>query len=112
MTKVSSCQNPLVTTLRPVNHCANRFRYVFGYTGYINHYRNNPVLNSEIKTLAALTTSLFWCIIFTLSALSWCLDYLLWDKAEALQYLAMSFVSDAAAMLVTGALLILVSVQN
>ncbi len=38
--------------------------------------------------------------------MSWCLDYLLWDKAEALQYLAMSFVSDAAAMLVTGALLI------
>ncbi len=63
------------------------------------------MFNSELKPLLRYHC-LFWSIIFTLSVFSWCLDYLLWDKAEALQYLAMSFVSDAAAMLVTGALLI------
>lgn len=49
---------------------------------------------------------LFWLIIFALSMLSWSLDFLIWQKAEALKYLGMSFISDAAAMLVTGALLI------
>ena len=62
------------------------------------------MLNAEIRPLLR-HHSLFWCIIFMFSALSWCLDFLIWHKAEALHYLGMSFVSDAAAWLVTGALL-------
>ena len=49
---------------------------------------------------------LFWFIIFALSVLSWTLDFFIWHKAEALHYLGISFASDAAAMLVTGALLV------
>jgi two-component system LytT family sensor kinase len=62
------------------------------------------VFNAEIRPLLR-HHSLFWCIIFMFSALSWCLDFLIWHKAEALHYLGMSFVSDAAAWLVTGTLL-------
>ena len=62
------------------------------------------MFNAEIRPLLR-HHSLFWCIIFMFSALSWCLDFLIWHKAEALHYLGMSFVSDAAAWLVTGALL-------
>jgi two-component system LytT family sensor kinase len=63
------------------------------------------VFNAEIRPLLR-HHSLFWCIIFMFSALSWCLDFFIWHKAEALRYLGMSFISDAAAMLVTGALLV------
>ncbi|MDF3124230.1 sensor histidine kinase [Rheinheimera sp. 1928-s] len=49
---------------------------------------------------------LFWLIIFAFSVLSWTLDFLIWQKSEALHYLGMSFISDAAAMVVTGALLL------
>jgi sensor histidine kinase YesM len=63
------------------------------------------VLYSELKPLLRYHC-LFWCLIFALSVFSWCLDYLIWSKAEALRYLGISFVSDLAAMLVTGALLI------
>lgn len=61
--------------------------------------------NPELKMLLRYH-GLFWLIIFALSILSWCLDLMIWHKAEALHYLGISFVSDAAAMLVTGALLI------
>lgn len=49
---------------------------------------------------------LFWLIIFALSLLSWTLDYFIWHKLEAIKYLGMSFISDAAAMVITGALLL------
>lgn len=61
------------------------------------------MLNPEIKPLLR-HHSLFWSIIFALSALSWCLDLIIWHKAEALHYLGISFASDLAAWLVTGAL--------
>jgi two-component system LytT family sensor kinase len=61
------------------------------------------VFNPEIKPLLR-HHSLFWAIIFALSALSWCLDLIIWHKVDALHYLGMSFASDLAAWLVTGAL--------
>ncbi len=63
------------------------------------------MFNSQIKLLLRYHC-LFWSIIFTFSLFAWTLELLIWHKAEALSYLGMSFVSDAAAMLVTGALLI------
>lgn len=63
------------------------------------------VFNADIKPLLR-HHSLFWLIIFALSAFSWCLDFFIWHKAEALYYLGMNFASDAAAWLVTGALVV------
>lgn len=62
------------------------------------------MVTHEIKPLLRYHC-LFWLIIFAMSLLSWCLDFLIWHKTEALHYLWMSFVSDLVAMLVTGALL-------
>ncbi|EGM76161.1 Putative signal transduction protein with a C-terminal ATPase domain protein [Rheinheimera sp. A13L] len=49
---------------------------------------------------------LFWFIIFSLSVFSWTLDFLIWRKPDTLHYLGVSFISEAATMLVTGALLV------
>lgn len=49
---------------------------------------------------------LFWFIIFAFNLCSSILDFVIWHKADTLKYLAMSFVSDSAAMLVTGLLLV------
>lgn len=49
---------------------------------------------------------LFWLIIFAFSVLSWALNVLVWQKSGALHYLGMSFISDAAAMLISGAWLL------
>ncbi len=63
------------------------------------------MFTTEMKSLMRYH-GLFWSIIFALSFLGWCMDLLIWKKVDALHYLLMSFISDASAMLVTGALLV------
>lgn len=63
------------------------------------------MFTAEIKSLLRYHC-LFWLIIFTFSFLVWILELLIWKKTEALSYLALSLLSDTAAMLLTGATLV------